>query len=101
MLILWVVQHQTASLSAPRNVTFTVPIIYTLLQFDKKFNFRNKSDKEVEEEAVLQQRNQIKSIEKTLKKRQCQKKDLEEIKQNLQNKKTVYWNDKKKIEEYI
>lgn len=67
----------------------------------KKFNFRNKSDKEVEEEAVLQQRNQIKSIEKTLQKRQEQKKDLEEIKQNLQNKKTVNWNDKKKIEEYI
>ena len=67
----------------------------------KKFNFRNKSDKEVEEEAVFQQRNQIKSIEKTLQKRQDQKKDLEEIKQNLQNKKNVNWNDKKKIEEYI
>ncbi len=67
----------------------------------KKFNFRNKSDKEVEEEAVLQQRDQIKSIEKTFKKRQDQKKDLEEIKQSLQNKKNVNWNDKKKIEEYI
>jgi len=67
----------------------------------KKFNFRNKSDKEVGEEAVLQQRNQIKSIEKTLQKRQDQKKDLEEIKQNLQNKKNVNWNDKKKIDEYI
>ncbi len=67
----------------------------------KKFSFRKKSDKEVEEDAVLQQRNQIKSIEKTLKKRQNQKKNLEEIKQNLQNKKTINWNDKKKIEEYI
>ena len=67
----------------------------------KKFNFRNKSDKEVEEEAVLEQRNQIKSIEKTLQKREEQKKDLEEIKQNLQNKKNVNWNDKKKIEDYI
>ena len=67
----------------------------------KKFNFRNKTDKEVEEEAVLQQRNQIKSIEKTLQKRQNQKKDLEEIKQNLQNKKNINWNDKKKIEDYI
>lgn len=67
----------------------------------KKFNFRNKSDKEVEEEAVLQQRNQIKSIEKTLQQRQNQKKDLEEIKQNLQNKKNINWNDKKKIDEYI
>ena len=67
----------------------------------KKFSFRNKSDKEVQEEAVLQQRNQIKSIEKTLQKREDQKKDLEEIKENLQNKKIVNWNDKKKIENYI
>jgi hypothetical protein len=67
----------------------------------KKFNFRNKSDKEVEEEAVLQQRNQIKSIEKTLQKREDQNKDLEEIKENLQNTKTVNWRDKKKIENYI
>lgn len=67
----------------------------------KKFNFRNKSDVEEEEEAVLQQRNQIKSIEQTLQKRLDQKRDLEEIKQNLQNKKTINWNDKKKIEEYI
>jgi hypothetical protein len=67
----------------------------------KKFNFRNKSEKEIEEESVLEQRNQIKSIENTLQKRQNQKKDLEEIKQNLQNKKNVHWNDQKKIEDYI
>ncbi len=67
----------------------------------KKFKVRNKSDKEVEEEAVLQQRNQIKSIEKTLQRRQDQKKDLEEIRQHLQNKKNVNWNDRKKIEDYI
>ena len=67
----------------------------------KKFSFRNKSDKEVEEEAVSEQRNQIKSIENTLQKKQDQQKNLEEIKQNLQNKKNVNWNDQKKIEEYI
>ena len=67
----------------------------------KKFSFRNKSDNEIEEESVLQQRNQIKSIEKTLQKKKEQEKELEEIKQNLQNKKNVNWNDKKKIEEYI
>ena len=67
----------------------------------KKFSFRNKSDKEIEEAAVLQQRNQIKSIENTLQKKQDQKKDLEEIKQNLKNKKNVNWNDQKKISDYI
>ena len=67
----------------------------------KVFNFRNKSDTEIEEEAVFQQRNQIKSIEKTLQKRQDQKKDLEEIKQNLQNKKNINWSDKKKLEDYL
>ena len=67
----------------------------------KIVGFRNKSETEIEEEAVQQQRKQIKSIENTLQKKQEQKKNLEEIKQNLQNKKNVNWNDKKKIEDYI
>ncbi len=67
----------------------------------KKFSFRNKSDNEIEAAAVLQQRKQIKSIENTLLKRQEEKKELEEIKQNLQNNKNVNWNDKKKIDNYI
>lgn len=67
----------------------------------KKFSFRNKTDNEIEEESVLQQRKQIKSIENTLQKRQQEKKELEEIKENLQNNKNVNWNDKKKIDSYI
>lgn len=67
----------------------------------KKFSFRNKTDNEIEEESVLQQRKQIKSIENTLLKKQQEKKELEEIKQNLQNNKNVNWNDKKKIDNYI
>lgn len=67
----------------------------------KIVGFRNKSETEIEEETVQQQRKQIKSIENTLQKKQEQKKDLEDIKQNLQNKKNVNWNDKKKIEDYI
>ena len=67
----------------------------------KKFSFRNKSDNEIEEEAVQQQRKQINSIEKTLQKKQEQKNELEEIKQNLQNKKNIDWDDKKKIENFI
>ncbi len=67
----------------------------------KVFNFRNKSDVEIEEEAVEQQRNQIKSIEKTLQKKQHQKDALKEIEQDLQNHKNINWNDKKKIENFI
>jgi hypothetical protein len=67
----------------------------------KIVGFRNKSETEIEEETIQQQRKQIKSIENTLQKKQEQKKDLEDIKQNLQNKKNVNWNDKKKIEDYI
>lgn len=67
----------------------------------KKFSFRNKTEKEIEEESVVQQRKQIKSIENTLQKKQEEKKELEEIKQNLQNNKNVNWNDKKKIDNYI
>jgi hypothetical protein len=67
----------------------------------KVFSFRNKSDTEIEAAAVLQQRNQIKSIEKTLQKKQQQKDALKEIEQNLQNHKNVNWNDKKKIENFI
>ena len=67
----------------------------------KKFSFRNKTEKEIEEESVVQQRKQIKSIENTLQKKQEEKKELEEIKQNLQNNKNVNWNDKKKIDNYM
>ena len=67
----------------------------------KKFSFRNKSENEIEEESVVQQRKQIKSIENTLQKKKEQKKELQEIKQNLQNNKNVNWNDKKKIDNYI
>ena len=67
----------------------------------KKFSFRNKTENEIEEESVVQQRKQIKSIENTLQKKQEEKKELEEIKQNLQNNKNVNWNDKKKIDNYI
>lgn len=67
----------------------------------KKFSFRNKTKNEIDEEAILEQRNQIKSIEKTLQNKQTQKQSLKEIQQNLQNKKNINWNDKKKIEEYI
>lgn len=67
----------------------------------KIFHFRNMSDNEIEEEAIKQQRNQIKSIENSLQKQQKQKDVLKEIEQNLRNNKTVNWNDKKKIENFI
>ena len=67
----------------------------------KKFSFRDKTENEIEEESVVQQRKQIQSIELTLQKEQEQKKELEEIKQLLQNNKNVNWNDKKKIDNYI
>lgn len=67
----------------------------------KEFSFRNKTNKEIEQEVLQSQRNQIHTIENSIEKQKNQKATLEEIKQNLQNSKNVNWDDKKKIDNFI
>lgn len=67
----------------------------------KVFTYRQKTEEEIEEELLQEQRNTINSLENSLQKQQKQQEQLENIQQELQNKKDINWNDKKKIESFL
>ena len=67
----------------------------------KKFNYRKKTDDEIDQELLNEQKNHINNLENSLQKQQKSKQELERIKENLQSKKNVNWNDKKKIQNFI
>ncbi len=67
----------------------------------KVFNYRQKTEEEVEEELLQEQRNTINDLENSLQKQKKQQEQLENIQQDLQNKKSINWNDKKKVESFI
>lgn len=67
----------------------------------KVFNYRQKTNDEVEEELLQEQRNTINSLESSLQKQQKEQQELDKIQQELQNKKNLSWNDKKKVENFI
>ncbi|MDG2195062.1 MAG: hypothetical protein P8K77_09520 [Polaribacter sp.] len=66
----------------------------------KVFTHRRKTEEEVEQEVLEQQKHQISAIEKSLKNQQ-QQQSLEEIKKNLQSKRQVSWSDKKQLQNVI
>ena len=67
----------------------------------KVFTYRTKTEDEIEEELLQEQRNTINSLENSLQKQQKQQEQLENIQQELQKKKDINWNDKKKIETFL
>lgn len=67
----------------------------------KKFEFRQKTTDEIEEELLEEQKNYVNSLQKSLQQQQKQKKDLQKIQNDIQNKKDINWNDKKKVDEFI
>ncbi|WGH74613.1 DUF4175 family protein [Tenacibaculum tangerinum] len=67
----------------------------------RKFSYREKTEEEIEEELLQEQKNYIENITNSLDEQQKSKKDLEKIQFNLQNKKNVNWNDQKKIQNLI
>jgi hypothetical protein len=67
----------------------------------KIFYYRQKTVEEIEEELLQEQRNTINDLENSIQKQQKQQEQLETIQQDLQNKKSINWNDKKKIEGFI
>ena len=67
----------------------------------KVFNYRQKTEDEVEEELLKEQRNTINDLENSIQKQKKQQEQLENIQQDLQNKKSINWNDKKKVESFI
>ena len=67
----------------------------------KVFNYRQKTEDEVEEELLQEQRTTINDLENSIQKQKKQQDQLETIQQDLQNKKSINWNDKKKVESFI
>jgi hypothetical protein len=67
----------------------------------RTFNYRQNTPVEVEEELLLEQRKTINDLEKAILKQQNQQDQLQTLQQDLQNKKTINWNDKNKIESFI
>lgn len=67
----------------------------------KKFNYRQKTEEEITEEILQDQRNTINNLEKTIQKQKNQDKALDKIQKEIQNKKDINWNDKKKVDEFI
>ena len=67
----------------------------------KKFNYRKKTNEEIDQELLNEQKNYIYNLEKSLQKQQRSKLELEKIQEDLQRKKNVNWNDKKKIQNFI
>ncbi len=67
----------------------------------KVFNYRQKTVEEVDQELLQEQRNTINNIENSIDKQQKQNKDLEKIQEELQGKKKINWNDKKKIQKLV
>ena len=67
----------------------------------KIFKYRQKSEEEVEEELLQEQKETINNLENSLEKQKKQQEQLESIQQDLQNKKDINWNDKKKVDNFI
>ena len=67
----------------------------------KKFSYRQKTEEEIDQEILENQRNTINDLEKTIQKQKDEKKALEDIQNELQNKKEINWSDKKKVDEFI
>jgi hypothetical protein len=65
------------------------------------FKYRKKTIEEIDQELLEEQRNTINSLETTIQNQQKQEKELKRIQQDLQHKKRVSWNDKKKVENFI
>ncbi|MEX6626748.1 DUF4175 family protein [Tenacibaculum salmonis] len=67
----------------------------------QKFSYQQKTKNQIETELLQEQRNHIENLEKSLRKQKEEKKSLEKIQFELQNKKNVNWNNQKKIESLI
>jgi hypothetical protein len=67
----------------------------------KVFNYRQKTNNEIEEQMLQEQRNTVVSLENSIQKQQKQQQDLDKIRKELQSKKKVGWNDKKKVESFV
>lgn len=67
----------------------------------KRFSYRKKTEEEIKEETLQNQRKAIQNLEETIQNQKNQEKVLDQIQKDIQSKKEIKWNDKKKIDEFI
>jgi hypothetical protein len=67
----------------------------------KLFNYRQKTNDEIDEEVLQEQRRTINSLDSSIDKLQRQQEDLDKIQQELQNKNKISWSDKRKVGSFI
>lgn len=67
----------------------------------KIFSYYNKTEKELKEDLLKEQAENINEISRTLKKSKESNAEVEKLKNQLQKKAEVNWNDSKKLEEFI
>ena len=67
----------------------------------KVFSYKQKTEEEIEQELLNEQRNTINSLENSIQKQKKQQEQLESIQQELQKKKNLNWNDKKKVDNLL
>ncbi|WP_456378235.1 DUF4175 family protein, partial [Lutibacter sp.] len=65
------------------------------------FSYYNKTEKEVKEELLKEQKETINNIAKTLEKSKKANSEVQKFKESLQKKAAINWNDTKKLEEFI
>ncbi|MCF6168643.1 DUF4175 family protein [Lutibacter sp.] len=67
----------------------------------KKFRYYNKTDKELKEELLNKQKEEISTISKSLEKSKEATNDLEKFNKQLQKKATIDWNDRNKLVQFL
>lgn len=65
------------------------------------FNYYNKTEKELKEELLKEQKETISSFSKTLEKSKQSNSEVEKFKNELQKKADINWNDTKKLEQFV
>ena len=67
----------------------------------KTFSYYNKTEKELKEDLLKEQADNIDKISKTLEKSKQSNSEVDKLKNELQKKAEVNWNDSKKLEQFI
>ena len=67
----------------------------------KKFKYRKQTNEEFNQEQLKDQKETIQNLENAILNQEQQKEILQKIQQELQNKKDLNWNDKKKVDEFL
>jgi hypothetical protein len=65
------------------------------------FKYRQKTNNEIEDELLQEQKRAVSSLESIIQKKQKQQEGLEQLQEELQKKEKVSWNDKNKVERLV